>query len=209
MSKTTNAPELVSKLSKWKHHRHHGEVERPPDQRAWSVGRGAASAKLSPSQTTAEPGTRVWTASIAPRAKPVAKTSLSLAEAPAILDAMEDRLRSAVHPASLSKIKSMNKEYRPMLATLADKPFDSKEWVYETKWDGFRLIAELRRGSVRLFSRNGIDVQALRSVTEPCVIDGELVALDAKGRSRFQLLQNALRNGRTRPSSKRPRGLKA
>jgi bifunctional non-homologous end joining protein LigD len=70
---------------------------------------------------------------------------------------------------------------------------------------------------VRLFSRNGIDVtarhptiaQALRSVTEPCVIDGELVALDAKGRSRFQLLQNALRNGRTRPSSKRPRGLKA
>ena len=93
-----------------------------------------------------------------------------------------------------------------MLATLVDKPFDSAEWVYETKWDGFRLIAEAKRGSVRLFSRNGIEVtarypaiaQALRAVTEPCVIDGELVALDAKGRSRFQLLQNALRDEGTR-----------
>jgi bifunctional non-homologous end joining protein LigD len=100
----------------------------------------------------------------------------------------------------------MNKEYRPMLATLADKPFDNREWVYETKWDGFRLIAEVKRGSVRLFSRNGIDVtarypaiaQALRSIMEPCVIDGELVALDTKGRSHFQLLQNALRDERTR-----------
>jgi len=100
----------------------------------------------------------------------------------------------------------MNKEYRPMLATLADKPFDSTEWVYETKWDGFRLIAEVKRGSVRLFSRNGIEVtarypaiaQALRPIVEPCVIDGELVALDTKGRSHFQLLQNALRDEKTR-----------
>ncbi len=93
-----------------------------------------------------------------------------------------------------------------MLATLVDKPFDSADWVYETKWDGFRLIAEVKRGSVRLFSRNGIEVtarypaiaQALRAIAEPCVIDGELVALDAKGRSRFQLLQNALRDEATR-----------
>jgi len=100
----------------------------------------------------------------------------------------------------------MNKEYRPMLATLADKPFDSTEWVYETKWDGFRLIAEVKRGSVRLFSRNGIEVtarypaiaQALRPIVEPCVIDGELVALDTKGRSHFQLLQNAMRDEKTR-----------
>jgi len=102
--------------------------------------------------------------------------------------------------------KSMKKEYQPMLATLVDQPFDSKDWVYETKWDGFRLVAEVGRGSIRLFSRNGIEVttrypsiaQALRTITEPCVIDGELVALDAKGRSRFQLLQNALRDERTK-----------
>ena len=40
--------------------------------------------------------------------------------------------------------------------------------------------------------------QALRTIREPCVIDGELVALDAKGRSRFQLLQNALRDESTK-----------
>ena len=78
--------------------------------------------------------------------------------------------------------------------------------MYETKWDGFRLVAEVRRDSVRLFSRNGVEVtarypsiaQALRTITEHCVIDGELVALDAKGRSRFQLLQNALRDASTK-----------
>jgi bifunctional non-homologous end joining protein LigD len=104
------------------------------------------------------------------------------------------------------KEKIMKKEYRPMLATLVDQPFDSKGWVYETKWDGFRLVAEVSRDSVRIFSRNGIEVtarypsiaQALRTITEPCVIDGELVALDAKGRSRFQLLQNALRDASTK-----------
>ncbi len=47
-----------------------------------------------------------------------------------------------------------------MLATLADRPFDSKEWMYETTRDGFRLIAEVKRDSVRLFSRNGIEVTA-------------------------------------------------
>src|SRR5580704_8833224 len=116
-----------------------------------------------------------------------------------------DQKRRAPRNVSI-KEKSMKKEYRPMLATLVDQPFDSKDWVYETKWDGFRLVAEVRRDSVRLFSRNGIEVtaryptiaQALRTITEPCVIDGELVALDAKGRSRFQLLQNALRDASTK-----------
>lgn len=44
------------------------------------------------------------------------------------------------------KEKNMQKEYRPMLATLVDQPFDSTDWVYETKWDGFRLVAEVSRG---------------------------------------------------------------
>jgi bifunctional non-homologous end joining protein LigD len=38
----------------------------------------------------------------------------------------------------------MNPAYRPMLATLVEEPFDDKEWVFETKWDGFRLITEKR-----------------------------------------------------------------
>jgi bifunctional non-homologous end joining protein LigD len=94
----------------------------------------------------------------------------------------------------------MNLAYRPMLAKLVSEPFDDKDWVYETKWDGFRLITEKRGDTARLWSRNGIDVtsryalllSALKKIDGSCVIDGELCALDAHGRCRFQLLQNAL-----------------
>ena len=94
----------------------------------------------------------------------------------------------------------MTPAYRPMLATLIDKPFDDKGWVFETKWDGFRLITEKRGHAPRLWSRNGIDVTTryamllpgLQKIDGSCVIDGEICALDAHGRSRFQLLQNAL-----------------
>jgi bifunctional non-homologous end joining protein LigD len=95
----------------------------------------------------------------------------------------------------------MKPDLRPMLATLTDKPFDDPHWIFETKWDGFRLMAEIKDGSVALYSRNLIDLSskypsicgALRKVNGFAVIDGELVALDAHGRSRFQLLQNAER----------------
>jgi bifunctional non-homologous end joining protein LigD len=94
----------------------------------------------------------------------------------------------------------MNPAYKPMLATLVDEPFDDRAWVFETKWDGFRLITEKRRHTVTLWSRNGIDVtiryaillSALQKIEGSCVIDGELCALDAHGRSRFQLLHLAL-----------------
>lgn len=94
----------------------------------------------------------------------------------------------------------MNPAYRPMLATLVKEPFDDKEWVFETKWDGFRLITEKQGHSVKLWSRNGVDVTttyavllpALQKIEGSSVIDGELCALDTHGRSRFQLLQNAL-----------------
>ena len=51
-----------------------------------------------------------------------------------------------------------------MLATLVNEPFDSKEWVFETKWDGFRLITEKRGNNVSLWSRNGIDVTSRYAV---------------------------------------------
>jgi bifunctional non-homologous end joining protein LigD len=87
-----------------------------------------------------------------------------------------------------------------MLATLIDAPFDNRDWVFETKWDGFRLVASIERRSITLYSRSGLIVsdnykpiaKALEKVKKDYVIDGELVALDAHGVSRFQLLQNAL-----------------
>ena len=45
-----------------------------------------------------------------------------------------------------------------MLATLVDNPFDDKAWVFETKWDGLRLITEKSGDRLRLWSRNSIDV---------------------------------------------------
>ena len=42
----------------------------------------------------------------------------------------------------------MNASYKPMLATLVKKPFDDRGWVFETKWDGFRLVAEKRGGEM-------------------------------------------------------------
>jgi bifunctional non-homologous end joining protein LigD len=87
-----------------------------------------------------------------------------------------------------------------MLATLIDEPFDSKDWVFETKWDGFRLVAKIDTRRVTLYSRSGLIVsdnykpitKALERTKKDAVIDGELVALDDRGVSRFQLLQNAL-----------------
>jgi bifunctional non-homologous end joining protein LigD len=93
-------------------------------------------------------------------------------------------------------------DLRPMLATLTDKPFDDPDWVFETKWDGFRAIAVAGPGHASLYSRNGNDISrkypsicaALAALKHEAVLDGELVALDERGRSRFQLLQNAGRN---------------
>ena len=89
-----------------------------------------------------------------------------------------------------------------MLATLVDQAFDDEAWVFETKWDGVRIIAEKRDKDVKLWSRNGIDVTmrygavlpALHKIDGTCVLDGEVCALDEHGRSRFQLIQNALNN---------------
>jgi len=95
----------------------------------------------------------------------------------------------------------MQFELRPMLATLTDKPFDDPDWVFETKWDGFRAIAVAKPGQAALYSRNLNDISrkypsicaALAKIKHEAVLDGELVALDEQGRSRFQLLQNAER----------------
>jgi bifunctional non-homologous end joining protein LigD len=91
---------------------------------------------------------------------------------------------------------------QPMLATLIDKPFDDPDWVFETKWDGFRMVTSIECGKVTLYSRNGLIVNdryppvvaALERLKCDAVLDGELAAFDPHGVSRFQLLQNALRN---------------
>jgi len=84
-----------------------------------------------------------------------------------------------------------------MLATLTDVPFRRPGWVNEEKYDGYRALAYKTGKSVRLYSRNAIDrtadfpaiAEALGRLRGDFVLDGEIVALDAAGVSRFQKLQ--------------------
>jgi bifunctional non-homologous end joining protein LigD len=86
----------------------------------------------------------------------------------------------------------------PMLATLVDEPFSDPEWIFETKWDGFRSICFVSNGQTRLVSRNQIDMTpqypelsgvAKQIGAKEAILDGEIVALDKDGMPRFQLLQ--------------------
>jgi len=85
-----------------------------------------------------------------------------------------------------------------MLATLVDEPFDRPGWVYEEKYDGYRILAYKEGSRVTLLSRNAKDrtdsfsavaaaVSRLRDRT--LLLDGEVVAFDRRRVSRFQLLQ--------------------
>jgi len=86
----------------------------------------------------------------------------------------------------------------PMLATLVDKPFDDDEWLFEIKWDGYRAVAFIDEGKVRLVSRNQNDLTAeypeLKDLAQnvrarTAILDGEIVALDEQGRASFSLMQ--------------------
>jgi bifunctional non-homologous end joining protein LigD len=93
----------------------------------------------------------------------------------------------------------------PCLATLVDKAPEGKRWEHEIKFDGYRIQARLDHGKVKLLTRKGLDWTAkFPSVAQTiaklhaktALIDGELVVEDAKGISRFSLLQQDLSAGR-------------
>jgi len=86
-----------------------------------------------------------------------------------------------------------------MLATLVREPFHRPDWVFEEKYDGYRILASKEAGRVTLLSRNGKDrtqtfaavAQAVKALpSRTLLLDGEVVAFDRRGVSRFQLLQN-------------------
>ncbi|HZF63369.1 MAG TPA: DNA ligase D [Chitinophagaceae bacterium] len=87
---------------------------------------------------------------------------------------------------------------KPMLASIADKPFSNPEWQFEIKWDGYRALAFLENGDVKLKSRNNISFnlkypqvcEALSKWPVNAVIDGEIVVLNAQGKADFKALQD-------------------
>jgi bifunctional non-homologous end joining protein LigD len=98
-----------------------------------------------------------------------------------------------------SKKASMPEKLSPMLATLVKKPFSGPEWFFEPKLDGYRVVAYLQDGQVKLISRNGLDTTAKfpqvkaelqKQTVSQMLLDGEMVALDESGRPCFQCLQD-------------------
>ena len=81
---------------------------------------------------------------------------------------------------------------KPMLAE-SGEAFDSDKHLFEIKWDGIRAMAYVEQGVYRLMSRRGVDVterypefEPLRSLPSGCVLDGEIVVLDADGKPSFR-----------------------
>lgn len=87
----------------------------------------------------------------------------------------------------------------PMLAEQGEGPFTDPRWLHEPKLDGYRVLAFIEDGQVRLASRRGLDLtpqfpaivaELSRQMVSTMVLDGELIALGADGRPSFNALQN-------------------
>jgi bifunctional non-homologous end joining protein LigD len=92
----------------------------------------------------------------------------------------------------------------PQLCSLSDRAPSAAEWVHEIKFDGYRIQIHVENGAAVLRTRKGLDwtakfraVAAAAAKLPDCVIDGEVVALDAKGAPDFAALQGALSGGRS------------
>jgi bifunctional non-homologous end joining protein LigD len=101
--------------------------------------------------------------------------------------------RGGAKPAALDAAR-----LRPMLAATGERAFSREGWLFELKYDGVRAIAEAGRGKARLFARTGgerthlypeLAVALAHWPVEHAILDGEIVALDARGRASFERIQ--------------------
>ena len=100
----------------------------------------------------------------------------------------------------------MPESIKPQLAALSDKAPEGDEWLHEIKYDGYRLLARIEDGTVRLITRGGLDWTAKFSELahslgelplDSALIDGELVHLEPEGTTSFSGLQDAISSGKT------------
>jgi bifunctional non-homologous end joining protein LigD len=97
------------------------------------------------------------------------------------------------------RAETMPTKLAPMLAELAEAPFTHPDWLFEPKLDGYRVLAFVHGGEVKLRSRRGLDLtpafpaiaaELAGQSADGMIVDGEVVALDAAGRPSFNALQN-------------------
>ncbi|MDQ0640045.1 DNA ligase D-like protein (predicted ligase)/DNA ligase D-like protein (predicted 3'-phosphoesterase)/DNA ligase D-like protein (predicted polymerase) [Pedobacter sp. W3I1] len=100
---------------------------------------------------------------------------------------------------------AMPEHVDPMLCTLVKAPVENEEYLYEIKWDGYRIISKVENGKIRMNSRSGLDytkkypliAEALENLGHELMIDGEIVVLNEEGKPDFDALQ--LYNGKRSP----------
>jgi bifunctional non-homologous end joining protein LigD len=125
-----------------------------------------------------------------------------------VLDEIKEELPPKRGPSPLrpdelqdARQASMPSRLEPMLATLGDHPFSDPNWLFEIKWDGVRALAWIDDGGLTLRARSGADITGrypeLASLptalsVRQAVLDGEIAALDAHGRSDFGRLQERM-----------------
>jgi len=102
-------------------------------------------------------------------------------------------------PKSGIQPKTFPFDIKPMLATLIGEPFNRPGWLYEIKWNGYRILAFKYKKNVILRSGSGLDctdrypavVKSLKKIMSDFVIDGEIVAFDENGKISVDALQKA------------------
>jgi bifunctional non-homologous end joining protein LigD len=129
-------------------------------------------------------GSLAKTTTVSPKAKSQKSSAKSVSSVVKALAGAEQRpMPTVIHP---------------MLATPIAKAFNGPDWVFEIKWDGYRAVAFIEDGRVRLVSRSQNDLtgqfpelsglpQFVKA--ENAILDGEIVALDEEGRPSFSLMQ--------------------
>lgn len=105
-----------------------------------------------------------------------------------------------------SRRARLPRKLAPQLATLTEEVPEGRGWLSEIKFDGYRMLTRVERGKVTIWSRNGLDwTRKLPHLVPPleglglheAYLDGEVVSLDAEGRSNFGQLKSDLSDGRS------------
>ena len=107
----------------------------------------------------------------------------------------------------MKKKNDMPAHIAPMLCTLVNTASTTGDYLFELKWDGYRIVSFANNGKVRMDSRSGLDytgkyppiAAALQQLKHEVIIDGEVVVFDHEGKPNFDLLQKY--NGHNTPSS--------
>jgi len=93
--------------------------------------------------------------------------------------------------------KAMPSNIKPMLCTLTKEVVEDDDYLYEVKWDGYRIISYVKDGKVRMDSRSALDytkkyppvAEALKDLGHNAVLDGEVVVFNEEGKPDFDALQ--------------------